>query len=175
MMIHEITEKVGRFKARKRVGRGEGSGNGKTAGRGHKGAKSRAGYSRRASYEGGQLPWFQRFPKRGFSNAAFKKHFHVINLKVIEERFDDGATIDLESLAAIRLIRDTQLPLKVLGEGELTKKFKVTAAKFSASARKKIEAAGGSCTEAVRKPSTAKVDGETKKNESADVSDSDSK
>jgi large subunit ribosomal protein L15 len=175
MMIHEITEKVGRFKARKRVGRGEGSGNGKTAGRGHKGAKSRAGYSRRASYEGGQLPWFQRFPKRGFSNAAFKKHFHVVNLKVIEERFDDGATIDLESLAAIRLIRDTQLPLKVLGEGELTKKFKVTAAKFSASARKKIEAAGGSCTEAVRKPSTAKVDGETKKNESADVSDSDSK
>ena len=175
MMIHEITEKVGRFKARKRVGRGEGSGNGKTAGRGHKGAKSRAGYSRRASYEGGQLPWFQRFPKRGFSNAAFKKHFHVINLKVIEERFDDGATIDLESLAAIRLIRDTQLPLKVLGEGELTKKFTVTAAKFSASARKKIEAAGGSCTEAVRKPSATKVEGESKKNESADVSDSDSK
>ena len=174
MMIHEITEKVGRFKARKRVGRGEGSGNGKTAGRGHKGAKSRAGYSRRASYEGGQLPWFQRFPKRGFSNAAFKKHYHVVNLKVIEERFDDGAAIDLESLAAIRLIRDTQLPLKILGEGELTKKFTVTAAKFSSSARKKIEAAGGTCTEAVRKPSTAKVDGESKKNESTDVSDSDS-
>jgi large subunit ribosomal protein L15 len=174
MMIHEITEKVGRFKARKRVGRGEGSGNGKTAGRGHKGAKSRAGYSRRASYEGGQLPWFQRFPKRGFSNAAFKKHYHVINLKVIEERFDDGATIDLDSLAAARLIRDTQLPLKVLGEGELTKKFTVTATKFSASARKKIEAAGGTCTEAVRKPSKTKVEGESKKNESAEVSDSDS-
>jgi large subunit ribosomal protein L15 len=98
----------------------------------------------------------------------------VINLKVIEERFDDGATIDLDSLAAARLIRDTQLPLKVLGEGELTKKFTVTATKFSASARKKIEAAGGTCTEAVRKPSKTKVEGESKKNESAEVSDSDS-
>ena len=154
MMIHEITEKVGRYKARKRIGRGEGSGHGGTAGRGHKGAGSRAGHSRRASYEGGQLPWFQRFPKRGFSNAAFTKRFHVINLKMIEERFDDGAEINLEVLAAKRLVRDTNLPLKVLGEGELTKKFSVTAAKFSASARKKIEGAGGSTTDAVGSKST---------------------
>ena len=154
MMIHEITEKVGRYKARKRIGRGEGSGHGGTAGRGHKGAASRAGYSRRASYEGGQLPWFQRFPKRGFSNAAFTKRYHVINLKMLEERFDDGAEITLEVLAAKRLVRDTNLPLKVLGEGELTKKFSVTATKFSASARKKIEDAGGSTAEATRSKST---------------------
>ena len=154
MMIHEITEKVGRYKARKRIGRGEGSGHGGTAGRGHKGAGSRAGHSRRASYEGGQLPWFQRFPKRGFSNAAFTKRYHVINLKMLEERFDDVAEVTLEVLAAKRLVRDTNLPLKVLGEGELTKKFTVTATKFSASARKKIEDAGGSTAEATRSKST---------------------
>ena len=154
MMIHEITEKVGRYKARKRIGRGEGSGHGGTAGRGHKGAGSRAGHSRRASYEGGQLPWFQRFPKRGFSNAAFTKRYHVINLKMLEERFDDGAEVTLEVLAAKRLVRDTNLPLKVLGEGELTKKFTVTATKFSASARKKIEGAGGSTTDTAGSKST---------------------
>lgn len=147
MMIHEITEKVGRYKSRKRIGRGEGSGHGGTAGRGHKGAGSRAGFSRRASYEGGQLPWFQRFPKRGFSNADFRKNYHVVNLKVLEERFESGATIDVAMLAENRIVRDTNLPLKVLGEGELTKKFVITAAKFSASARRKIEAAGGTVTD----------------------------
>ena len=148
MMIHEITEKVGRYKSRKRIGRGEGSGHGGTAGRGHKGAGSRAGFSRRASYEGGQLPWFQRYPKRGFSNADFRKNYHVVNLKVLEERFDDGTTIDVALLAANRVVRDTNLPLKVLGEGDLTKKFTINAAKFSASARKKIEEAGGTATDA---------------------------
>jgi large subunit ribosomal protein L15 len=147
MMIHEITEKVGRYKSRKRIGRGEGSGQGGTAGRGHKGAGSRAGFSRRASYEGGQLPWFQRYPKRGFSNADFRKNYHVVNLKVLEERFDSGTTIDVALLAANRVVRDTNLPLKVLGEGELTKKFTVTAAKFSTAARKKIEEAGGTATD----------------------------
>ena len=148
MMIHEITEKVGRYKSRKRIGRGEGSGQGGTAGRGHKGAGSRAGFSRRASYEGGQLPWFQRYPKRGFSNADFRKNYHVVNLKVLEERFESGDTIDVAVLATRRVVRDTNLPLKVLGEGELTKKFQITAAKFSASARKKIEEAGGTATDA---------------------------
>ena len=148
MMIHEITEKVGRYKSRKRIGRGEGSGQGGTAGRGHKGAGSRAGFSRRASYEGGQLPWFQRYPKRGFSNADFRKNYHVVNLKVLEERFDAGTTIDVALLAANRVVRDTNLPLKVLGEGDLTKKFTINAAKFSASARKKIQEAGGTATDA---------------------------
>lgn len=144
MMIHEITVKVGRHKARKRIGRGEGSGYGGTSGRGHKGAGSRAGNKRRPNREGGQLPWFQRFPKRGFSNAVFAKRFHVVNLKVLEERFESGDTIDVAMLASKRIVRDTNLPLKVLGEGELTKKFTIQAVKFSASARKKIEAAGGS-------------------------------
>lgn len=147
MMIHEITEKVGRYKSRKRIGRGEGSGQGGTAGRGHKGARSRAGFSRRASYEGGQLPWFQRYPKRGFSNADFRKNYHVVNLKVLEERFDSGTTIDVALLAANRVVRDTNLPLKVLGVGDLTKKFSITAAKFSVTARKKIEEAGGTATD----------------------------
>ena len=148
MMIHEITEKVGRYKARKRIGRGEGSGTGGTSGRGHKGAGSRAGHKRRPNREGGQLPWFQRFPKRGFSNAAFSKRYHVVNLKVLEERFESGDTIDAASLAAKRVIRDTNLPLKVLGEGDLSKKFTIKAAKFSTAAKKKIEDAGGSATTA---------------------------
>ena len=122
MMIHDITEKVGRHKQRKRIGRGEGSGHGGTAGRGHKGAKSRAGYKRRAGYEGGQRPFFQRFPKRGFSNIRFRKLYHVVNLKVLEERCEDGAKIDIACLAAMGIVRDTGLPLKVLGEGDITKK-----------------------------------------------------
>ena len=84
MMIHEITEKVGRHKARKRIGRGHGSGHGKTSGRGHKGAASRAGRSHRAGYEGGQMPRVRRMPKRGFSNAQFRRLFHVVNVKQLE-------------------------------------------------------------------------------------------
>lgn len=147
MMIHDITEKVGAHKKRKRIGRGEGSGFGKTSGRGHKGAKSRSGYKRRASYEGGQRPFFQRFPKRGFSNIRFRKHYHLVNVKALEELFEDGATIDCAALAAKGVVRDTNLPLKVLGEGDLTKKFTVTAAKFSGSAKQKIESAGGTAAE----------------------------
>ncbi|MBC22405.1 MAG: 50S ribosomal protein L15 [Phycisphaerae bacterium] len=147
MMIHEVTEKVGKAKRRKRIGRGEGSGYGGTSGRGHKGARSRAGWKSRASHEGGQMPYVQRFPKRGFTNARFRKLFHVVNIKVIEERFENGAQVDAASLAEAGIIRDAKRPVKVLGEGELTKKFNVTAAKFSASARNKIEAAGGTVTE----------------------------
>ena len=110
MMIHDITEKVGPHKRRKRIGRGEGSGFGGTSGRGHKGAKSRSGYKRRASYEGGQRPFFQRFPKRGFSNANFRKYFHVVNVKVLEELFDAGTEIDCAILAKKGVVRDTTLP-----------------------------------------------------------------
>jgi large subunit ribosomal protein L15 len=147
MMIHDITEKVGSHKQRKRIGRGEGSGFGKTSGRGHKGAKSRSGYKRRPSYEGGQRPFFQRFPKRGFSNARFRKLYHVVNVKVLEELFDAGTEINCAVLAEKGVVRDTNLPLKVLGEGDLSKKFEIKAAKFSGSAREKIEAAGGTATE----------------------------
>jgi large subunit ribosomal protein L15 len=150
MMIHEITEKVGKYKARKRVGRGESSGTGKTSGRGHKGAGSRSGNSRRPYFEGGQMPLARRIPKRGFSNAEFRKHYHVVNLKTLEARMDDGAEINVQTLAEARIIRDTKLPLKVLGEGDITKKFTVTAGKLSASAKAKIEAAGGSFTEVTK-------------------------
>jgi large subunit ribosomal protein L15 len=150
MMIHEITEKVGRHRARKRIGRGHGSGSGKTAGRGHKGAKSRAGYKRRAYFEGGQMSFVRRMPKRGFSNAQFRQAYHVVNVKRLEEVMDDGADVTVEALAEAGVVRDASLPLKILGEGELTKKLNVTAAKFSASARSKIEAAGGTVQEVTR-------------------------
>jgi large subunit ribosomal protein L15 len=147
MMIHDITVKVGRHTTRKRIGRGHGSGHGKTSGRGHKGAGSRSGNSRRAYFEGGQMSWTRRIPKRGFTNSAFKKRYHVVNISLLEERVEDGADVNVEVLAHLGLVRDAMLPLKILGDGEITKKFNVTAAKLSRSAVVKIEAAGGSVTE----------------------------
>jgi large subunit ribosomal protein L15 len=141
MMIHEVTEKVGRHKRRKRIGRGVGSGHGKTAGRGHKGYGSRSGNS--APSEGGRIPMWKRFPKRGFSNAQFMKHFAVVNLQAIDARFQDGEEVNPDTLAKLGLIRDTSKPVKVLGQGELTKKVTVIAAAFSKSASEKIEKAGG--------------------------------
>jgi large subunit ribosomal protein L15 len=150
MMIHEITQKTEPNRRRRRVGRGEGSGRGGTSGRGHKGAASRSGWSRRPSYEGGSVPLVRRIPKRGFKNSLFRAEFHVINVKTLQSCCEDGAEVTVQSLASAGIIRDTARPLKVLGEGDLTKKLAVTAAKFSASARSKIEAAGGSVSE-VRK------------------------
>lgn len=144
MMIHEITEKVGRHKRRKRIGRGPGSGTGKTSGRGHNGYGSRSGNSN--PHEGGAIPMWKRFPKRGFSNAEFMTHFAIVNLKAIEARFQDGEEVNAESLAKLGMIGDTKLPIKILGEGELTKKVTVTAAKFSKSASDKITAAGGTAS-----------------------------
>ena len=145
MMIHEITAQVGRHKRRKRVGRGMGSGRGRTCGRGHKGARSRAGGggSIRASREGGQLPFFRRIPKRGFSNVQFRKEVIVVNIQALEARFDDGAQVNAAALVEVGLIPNTRLPVKILAEGELTKKLAVTAAAFSAAARQKIIDAGG--------------------------------
>jgi large subunit ribosomal protein L15 len=125
---------------------------GKTSGRGHKGAASRSGWSLRPAYQGGQINFIQKLPKRGFSNSAFRKHYHVINVKTLDAIATNGAEVTVESLAAAGVIRDASLPLKVLGEGEITKKITVTAAKFSASARAKIEKAGGTVNEVVRKP-----------------------
>lgn len=148
MMIHEITKLVGRNKQRRRVGRGPGSGRGKTAGRGHKGAGSRSGYggSMPEGYEGGQMPYFRRIPKRGFNNAAFRKEYAIVNVQALGARFDDGAEVNADMLAKVGLVRDPSQPVKVLGEGELNKKLTVTAARFSGSARQKIEQAGGTCT-----------------------------
>ena len=143
MMIHEITKGVGKYKARKRVGRGPGSGHGKTSGRGHKGAASRSGWRRRLGYEGGQMSLLRRMPKRGFSNAQFRHLYHVLNVKQLEVRCADGTEVTAQTLAEAGVIRDTKLPLKVLGDGALTKKLIVTAARFSAQAKAKIEAAGG--------------------------------
>ena len=151
MMIHEITQKVGKYKARKRVGRGESSGRGKTSGRGHKGAASRAGWKRRPGYEGGQMPLIRRMPKRGFSNAQFRRLFHVLNVRHLESHFDDGTEVTPQALVEAGVIRDTSLPVKVLGGGDLTKKLNVTAAKFSESAQAKIEAAGGTITIIVKR------------------------
>ena len=162
MMIHEITDKVGRYPARKRVGRGRGSGKGKTSGRGHKGAGSRAGFRQRPGFEGGQMSFVRRLPKRGFTNAPFRRLFHIVNVKTLDARFDDGAELNAEVLAAAGVIRDTKLPLKVLGEGDLTKKFSITAAKFSASARAKIEAAGGTVNEVQAVKWTRPVKGKPK-------------
>lgn len=153
MMIHEITEQAGRYKARKRIGRGKGSGTGKRSGRGQKGAGARSGNSQRYSFEGGQMPYFRRLPKMGFSNAKFRSEFWIVNLGDIlkHESFAKGGAVNAESLIAAGLVRDTSRDLKILGglyQGQsLSVKLDVQANRVTSSARKAIEAAGGSVTE----------------------------
>ena len=146
--MDEIRSDAGRNKPRKRIGRGNGSGHGKTSGRGHKGAGSRSGFSHRYGFEGGQNPVLARIPKRGFSNANFRKEYQVVNVASLERRFEDGQRVDPSALKAARLIEDASKPVKVLGNGELSKKLSVVAAKFSASATEKITKAGGSIEQA---------------------------
>lgn len=143
MNLTEITKKAGGHRRRRRVGRGRSSGCGKTSGRGHKGAGSRSGNSRRGMAEGGQMPTFRRLPKRGFSNALFRKVYSVINVADLEQRFEAGAHVTPTALVEAGLIRNLKYPVKVLGEGELTKKLTVDAAKFSGKAEEKIKGAGG--------------------------------
>ena len=143
MNITQITKLAGRQKSRKRVGRGRGSGMGKTCGRGHKGQGSRAGAGGRMLTEGGQMPTFRRIPKRGFSNAKFTIRFSTVNVGELEERFEAGAHVTPQSLLEAGLIRNLRLPLKILGDGELNKKLMVDAAKYSGTAKDKIEKAGG--------------------------------
>lgn len=158
MMIHEVTAVVGKHRQRKRIGRGRGSGHGKTSGRGHKGAGSRSGFSTRAAFTGGSLPYFRRIPVRGFSNVNFRTNFWIVNLGDIlaHPSFKKGGEVTAETLIAAGLIRDHSRPLKVLGDlrnraGEeissIPVKFTITAHRVSASARKQVEAAGGSVTE----------------------------
>jgi len=129
---------------RKRVGRGDGSGHGRTAGRGEKGAGARTGHTSRPYFEGGQIPLIRRLPKRGFKNPNHLEYV-VINLNVLEENFDAEAVVDRAALQSRGLIGKTNQPLKILANGELTKKLSVSAEKFSKSAREKIEALGGTC------------------------------
>lgn len=125
-----------------RRGRGHGSGNGKTAGKGHKGQKARSG-APRLGFEGGQMPLYRRIPKRGFTNRN-RKEFVAINISTLE-RFDNGAEVSIETLMASGIVKNPQDGVKILGNGELTKKLNVKASAFSASAKEKIEAIGGTC------------------------------
>jgi len=143
MELAEILKQAGAHKKRKRVGRGPGSGLGKTCGRGHKGAGSRAGSKRMSMGEGGQMPLFRRLPKRGFSNFAFRTTYSVVNVSDLESRFEAGAHVTTEAILEAGLIRNLHHKVKILGDGELTKKLKVEAAKFSKAAAEKITSAGG--------------------------------
>lgn len=143
-MMHEITDGLAQ-KRHKRVGRGEGS-KGKTSGRGNKGAGARAGGPHwKPAYEGGQTALFRRLPKRGFSNYAFAKHFNLVNLCDIETAFEAGAVIDADMLEDAGLISDQKLPIKILANGELTKKVTIKANWYSKSALTKMAALGGEC------------------------------
>ena len=144
MKLDEILSAAGRHKRRKRIGRGTGSGQGKTSGRGHKGAGSRAGSKRRFGFEGGQSPSVFKIPKRGFSNANFRKDFQLVNLDALEAKFNDGDRVDAPALAAARLIQDAAKPVKILGRGEISKKLTVVADRCSVSAAEKIAKVGGS-------------------------------
>ncbi len=154
MMIHDITAAAGRYKQRKRIGRGRGSGHGKTSGRGSKGAGSRSGYSRRHQFEGGQMPYFRRLAKFGFTNAQFTTDFWIVNLRDIVSHpdFRSGGTVSPETLIAAGLIRDTSRDVKVLGDlGDtttLSAKLQVEVARVSAKAKTLIEGAGGSVVQA---------------------------
>lgn len=141
MKLHELSPAFGSTKEAKRIGRGHGSGNGKTAGKGHKGQKARAGHGQQPGFEGGQMPLQRRVPKRGFNNI-FAKEYAIINVSALEV-FDDGATVDTTALVEKGIVKSADLPVKVLGNGKLTKKLTVTAAAFSASASEKIQNAGG--------------------------------
>jgi len=144
MELNDLHPAPGATHSKKRVGRGPGSGNGKTAGRGHKGQKSRSGYSRRYGFEGGQMPLVRRIPKRGFTNI-FKVRYQIVNLRDLEGRFDDGATVGFEEMVAAGLVKKNGGPVKVLSEGDLGKKLTVKAHRFSKKAQEKVEAAGGTC------------------------------
>ena len=141
MRLHELKIAEGSTKAPKRVGRGQGTGQGKTAGRGMNGQNSRSGGGVRLGFEGGQMPLYRRLPKRGFTNH-FAKEYAEINVKDLN-RFEDGAVVDCAALIEAGVVKQVKDGVKVLGNGELTKKITVKAEKFSKSAVAKIEAAGG--------------------------------
>ncbi len=146
MKLHDLHTAEGSTKSRKRVGRGDSSGLGRTCGRGEKGQKSRTGSVIRPFFEGGQIPLFRRLPKRGF-NSRNHKNYNLVNVSVLEAVCDAGDTVALENLRDKGIIGKNTLPLKVLGNGEIKKSMTVKAEKFSASAKAKIEKAGGSCEE----------------------------
>ena len=156
MKLHTLKNKVKR-QARKRVGRGNGNNWGRTCGRGEKGQKSRAGAKSRPYFEGGQIPLIRRLPKRGFTSRNHKL-FAIVNVGAIEQRFEAGAEVDLVALAQKGMLGKLRAGLKILGQGELSKALKVTAHAFSATAKAKIDAAGGSCTIGIPGPAPDQPD-----------------
>ena len=142
MMLHELKPAAGSNKAAKRKGRGHGSGNGKTAGYGHKGQKARSG-AKKAGFEGGQLPLQRRLPKVGFNNSVFATVYSTIKISDLEAKFEANAVVDEAAVVAAGLVKKTNDGIKVLGNGELTKPLTVQLKAFTASAKEKIEAAGG--------------------------------
>lgn len=143
MKLHELSPAPGSVTPAWRKGRGTGSGNGKTAGKGHKGQNARSGGGVRPGFEGGQIPLYRKLPKRGFKNR-FAKEYTTVNISALD-RFEDGAVVDLDLLVNAGLARKAADGLKVLGNGNVDKKFTVRAAAFTAAAKEKIEAAGGKC------------------------------
>ena len=141
MKLHELHPAEGSTTAPKRLGRGVGSGLGKTSGKGHKGAKARSGGGKRPGFEGGQMPLYRRVPKKGFTNI-FGTDYAAVNVERLEI-FEDGATVDFQALKDAGIIKKELGGVKIMGGGELTKKLTVKAAKFTASAKEKIEALGG--------------------------------
>ena len=142
MKLHELSPAEGSVKENYRKGRGAGSGNGKTAGKGHKGQNARSGGGVRPGFEGGQLPLYRKLPKRGFNNYRFGKKYAIINVQSLN-KFNDGEVVDFAALLSAGIIHNVFDGVKVLGEGDITKKLTVKAAFFSASAKEKIEAVGG--------------------------------
>ena len=142
MDLSNISPAAGSVKQKTRIGRGPGSGKGGTSTRGHKGAKSRSGYKRKIGFEGGQMPLQRRLPKRGFVNI-FGKEFAIVNVAALEDRFEDGAVIDIDALKSAGLVNKTLDGVKVLAHGDITKKFTVKVNAYSDAAKAKIEAAGG--------------------------------
>jgi len=140
--LHNLKPAKGSVRKRKRVGRGPGSGTGKTAGRGENGQKSRSGYSRKVGFEGGQMPLHRRVPKRGFTNAPFRKEFAEVNLGRLEV-FEDGTIVTPEVLVKRGIVKRVRDGVKILGKGDLTKALTVHAHRFSARAKERIAGAGG--------------------------------
>lgn len=143
MELHDLSPVPGSRRKKKRLGQGLGSGHGKTAGKGHKGQKARAGVSIGANFEGGQMPLARRIPKRGFSNYRFATRYEIVNIADLEDRFEAGSEVNATSLCELRLISCSDKPVKILGVGEISKALTVRVNAYSASAAKKIEAAGG--------------------------------
>jgi large subunit ribosomal protein L15 len=149
LSLNNLSPAKGSTHKKKRVGRGPGSGLGKTAGRGHKGQKSRSGYSQKIGFEGGQMPLQRRLPKRGFTNI-FKKQWIEISLAKLEESFNAGEEITPEVLHKRGLIKKAKHDLVILGTGDISKALKISAHRFTKTAREKIENAGGSITEIIK-------------------------